>query len=270
MAVSSDEQEAIANHLAAIIPDGATLQMGIGGIPDAVLRKLHNHKHLGIHTELFSDGVVDLVERGVITNERKTFHTGKIVAGFVIGTQRLYDFVDDNPIVELHPSEYINDPFNIAKNERMVSINSAIQVDVTGQVCADSMGTRFYSGVGGQVDFVRGAARSVGGMPIIAMPSTARNGQISRIVPMLTPGSGVITTRNDVHYIATEYGVADLYGRPIRDRVRALIDIAHPDFRAELAEQAGETYGVRQWLGVHLSEDNGAGETESPKEISEA
>lgn len=270
MAVSSSEQEAIANHLAAIIPDGATLQMGIGGIPDAVLRKLHNHRHLGVHTELFSDGVVDLVERGVITNERKTFHTGKIVAGFVIGTQRLYDFVDDNPIVELHPTEYINDPFNIAKNERMVSINSAIQVDVTGQVCADSIGTRFYSGVGGQVDFVRGAARSVGGMPIIAMPSTAKNGTVSRIVPILTPGSGVITTRNDVHYVATEFGVADLYGRPIRDRVRALIDIAHPDFREELAEQAGEMYGVRQWLGAHLSGGSESAESESPKETSEA
>lgn len=245
MAVSSPEQEAIANHVAAIIPDGATLQMGIGGIPDAVLRKLHNHKHLGVHTELFSDGVVDLVEAGVITNERKTFHPGKILAGFVLGTQRLYNFVDDNPIVELHPTEYINDPFNIAKNDRMVSINSAIQVDLTGQVCADSIGTRFYSGVGGQVDFVRGAARSNGGMPIIAMLSTARDGQISRIVPTLDRGAGVVTTRNDVHYIATEYGVADLYGRSIRERARALIDIAHPDFREDLARQAYELYHVR-------------------------
>ncbi|MCD4687685.1 MAG: 4-hydroxybutyrate CoA-transferase [Anaerolineae bacterium] len=274
MAVSSSEQEAIANHLAAIIPDGATLQMGIGGIPDAVLRKLHNHRHLGIHTELFSDGVVDLVERGVITNERKTFHPGKIVAGFVIGTQRLYDFVDDNPIVELHPTEYINDPFNIAKNERMVSINSAIQVDLTGQVCADSLGPRFYSGVGGQVDFVRGAARSVGGMPIIAMPSTAKGGTISRVVPILTSGSGVTTTRNDVHYVATEFGVADLYGRSIRDRVKALIDIAHPKFRAELAEAAGEVYGVGQWVGVDLPADHGSGvangASASPQDISEA
>jgi 4-hydroxybutyrate CoA-transferase len=242
MADSSAEQEAIANHVAAIIPDGATLQMGIGGIPDAVLKKLHNHQHLGVHTELFSDGVVDLVEAGVITNERKTFHPGKILAGFVLGTQRLYDFVDDNPIVELHPTEYINDPFNIAKNDKMVSINSAIQVDLTGQVCADSMGTRLYSGVGGQVDFVRGAARSKGGMPIIAMPSTAKDGTISRIVPILTPGSGVITTRNDVHYIATEFGVADLYGRTIHDRTKALIEIAHPDFREELARAAHELY----------------------------
>ncbi len=244
MAISSPEQEAIANHIAAIIPDGATLQMGIGGIPDAVLKKLNNHQHLGVHTELFSDGVVDLVEAGVITNERKTFHPGKIIAGFVLGTQRLYDFVDDNPIVELHPTEYINDPFNIARNDRMVSINSAIQIDLTGQVCADSMGTRLYSGVGGQVDFVRGAARSNGGMPIIALLSTAKDGQISRIVPTLTPGSGVITTRNDVHYVATEYGVADLFGRTIRDRARQLVEIAHPSFRAELAEAAEKLYHV--------------------------
>ncbi len=247
MAVSSPEQEAIAEHLAAIIPDGATLQMGIGGIPDAVLRKLHKHKHLGVHTELFSDGVVDLVEAGVITNERKSFHPGKIIAGFLLGTQRLYEFVDDNPIVELHPTEYINDPFNIAKNDRMVSINSAIQVDLTGQVCADSIGTRLYSGVGGQVDFVRGAARSKGGMPIIAMLSTAKGGEISRIVPTLAPGAGVVTTRNDVHYVATEYGVADLYGRTIRDRARALVEIAHPKFRAELAEAAEKLYHVPVW-----------------------
>jgi 4-hydroxybutyrate CoA-transferase len=244
MAISSPEQEAIANHIAAVIPDGATLQMGIGGIPDAVLKKLLNHQHLGVHTELFSDGVVDLVEAGVITNERKTFHPGKIVAGMVLGTQRLYDFIDDNPIVELHPTEYINDPFNIAKNDRMVSINSAIQVDLTGQVCADSMGHRFYSGVGGQVDFVRGAARSKGGMPIIALLSTAKDDTISRIVPTLTPGSGVITTRNDVHYVATEYGVADLFGRTVRDRARMLVEIAHPKFRAELAEAAEQLYHV--------------------------
>jgi 4-hydroxybutyrate CoA-transferase len=244
MAISSPEQEAIANHIAAIIPDGATLQMGIGGIPDAVLKKLFNHQHLGVHTELFSDGVVDLVEAGVITNERKTFHPGKIIAGFVIGTQRLYDFVDDNPIVELHPTEYINDPFNIAKNDRMVSINSALQVDLTGQVCADSMGTWFYSGVGGQVDFVRGAARSKGGMPIIALLSTAKNETISRIVPTLALGAGVTTTRNDVHYVATEYGVADLFGRTVRDRARMLVEIAHPKFRAELAEAAEKLYHV--------------------------
>ncbi len=248
MAISSPEQEAIANHIAAIIPDGATLQMGIGGIPDAVLKKLHNHRHLGVHTELFSDGVVDLVEKGVITNERKTFHPGKILAGFVIGTKRLYDFVDDNPIVELHPTLYINDPFNIAQNEKMTSINSAIQVDLTGQVCADSIGSRFYSGVGGQVDFVRGASRSKGGMPIIAMMSTARDGEVSRIVPMLTQGAGVTTSRNDVHYVATEYGVADLFGRTIRDRARQLVEIAHPKFRAELAEAAEKIYHVQKFF----------------------
>jgi 4-hydroxybutyrate CoA-transferase len=253
MAASSPEQESIANHLAALIPDGATMQMGIGGIPDAVLKKLHNHKHLGIHTELFSDGVVDLVEAGVITNERKSFHPGKIIAGFLLGTQRLYEFVDDNPIVELHPTEYINDPFNIAKNDRMVSINSAIQVDLTGQVCADSIGTRFYSGVGGQVDFVRGASRSKGGMPIIAFPSTAKNGEVSRIVPTLTPGSGVITTRNDVHFIATEYGVADLYGRSIRQRAQALVEIAHPKFRAELADAAEQLYHVPKFFVPKMS-----------------
>jgi acetyl-CoA hydrolase len=192
--------------------------------------------------------VVDLVEAGVITNERKTFHPGKIIAGFLIGTQRLYDFVDDNPIVELHPTEYINDPFNIAQNDKMVAINSAIQVDLTGQVCADSIGPYFYSGVGGQVDFVRGASRSRGGMPIIAMPSTAKEGTISRIVPTLTPGSGVVTTRNDVHYVATEFGVADLYGRPIRERAMALVEIAHPNFRAELAEAAEQTYHVPRFF----------------------
>lgn len=257
MASSSGEQDEIANHLAAIIPDGATLQMGIGGIPDAVLQKLGNHKHLGVHTELFSDGVVDLVEAGVITNERKTFHPGKILSGFVLGTQRLYNFVDDNPIVELHPTEYINDPFNIAKNDRMVSINSAIQCDLTGQVCADSMGPRFYSGVGGQVDFVRGAARSKGGMPIIAFPSTAKDGEISRIVPMLTEGSGVITSRNDVHYIATEYGVVDLYGRTVADRAKLLVDIAHPKFRAELAEAAEKLYGIPKFFVPEMKQATG-------------
>ncbi|MBP8974056.1 MAG: acetyl-CoA hydrolase/transferase family protein [Anaerolineae bacterium] len=266
MAISSPEQEAIANHLAAIIPDGATLQMGIGGIPDAVLRKLYNHKHLGVHTELFSDGVVDLVEAGVITNERKTLHPGKIIAGFLMGTQRLYDFVDDNPIVELHPTEYINDPFVIAKNDRMVSINSALQIDLTGQVCADSVGTYLFSGVGGQVDFVRGAARSNGGMPIIAMLSTAKNETISRIVPMLEPGAGVVTTRNDVHFVATEYGVADLYGRTIRERARALIEIAHPRFRAELDEAAERLYHVPRLFVQEVpwaSQEGSPGEAES-------
>jgi acetyl-CoA hydrolase len=224
----------IGQHIAALIPDGATLQMGIGSIPDAVLQCLGQHKELGIHTELFSDGVIDLVEQGVITCSHKTFHPGKIIAGFLFGTQRLYEFVDNNPLIELHPSDYVNDPFHIAKNEKMVAINSAVQVDLTGQVCADSIGSRFYSGAGGQVDFIRGAARAKGGLPIIAMLSTAKNGRLSRIVPLLDEGAGVVTTRNDVHLVVTEYGVASLYGKTVRQRARELIAIAHPQFRDEL------------------------------------
>lgn len=235
---SSELHLKVGQHIAGMIPNNATLQMGIGSIPDAVLQNLTNHKDLGIHTELFSDGVVDMVERGVITCRRKTFHPGKIVAGFLFGSQRLYNFVHDNPIIELHPTDYVNNPFNIAQNEKMVSINSAISVDLTGQVCADSIGSRLYSGVGGQVDFVRGAARSKGGMPIIAFLSTAQNDTASRIVAQLASGSGVVTSRNDVHYIATEYGVAELHGRTIRERVQALIRIAHPKFREELLQQA--------------------------------
>jgi 4-hydroxybutyrate CoA-transferase len=235
---SSPVQDRIADHIAELIPDAATLQMGIGGIPDAVLRRLTNHKNLGIHTELFSDGVMHMIEMGVITCAAKTRHTGKVVAGFVLGTQVLYDYIHDNPVFELHPTEYVNDPFIIASHDHMVSINSAIEVDLTGQVCADSIGNQFYSGVGGQVDFVRGASRSKGGMTFIALPSTAKNGTISRIVPMLKPGSGVTTTRNDVHFIATEYGVADLYGRSISERVAALVNIAHPNFRDDLLAYA--------------------------------
>ncbi len=231
-------QMRIAEHIAELVPDGATLQLGIGGIPDAVLLYLRDKKDLGIHTEMFSDGVVELVERGVITNERKTIHRGKIIVGFVLGSQRLYDFIDNNAMVEFHPTDYVNDPFVIAQNDNMVAINSAIEVDLTGQVCADSIGPKFYSGVGGQVDFIRGAARSKGGKPIIALPSTAKNGTISRIVPMLKPGAGVTTTRNDVHYVVTEYGVAYLHGKTIRQRVNALINIAHPDFRDELRREA--------------------------------
>lgn len=235
---SSELHMKVGQHIAGMIPDGATLQMGIGSIPDAVLQNLTNHKDLGIHTELFSDGVVEMVERGVITCRRKTFHPGKIIAGFLFGSQRLYDFVDNNPIIELHPTDYVNNPFHIAQNDKMVSINSAISVDLTGQVCADSIGTRFYSGVGGQLDFVRGAGRSKGGMPFIAFLSTAKNDTASRITPMLEPGSGVVTTRNDVHYVATEYGVASLHGKTIRERAHALIRIAHPKFRDELMHQA--------------------------------
>jgi len=233
-----DLEKAIGAHIAEMIPDGATLQLGIGAIPDGVLHYLQDKRDLGIHSELFSDGVVDLVERGVVTNERKTLHPGKIIAGMLLGTRRLYEFSDDNAMVELHPQDYVNDPFIIAQNENMIAINSAIEVDLTGQVCADSIGPKLYSGVGGQVDFVRGAARSKGGKPVIALPSTAKKGTISRITPMLKPGAGVVTTRNDVHYVVTEFGVADLYGKTIRQRVEALIGVAHPDFRADLRKQA--------------------------------
>lgn len=237
---SSELHLKVGQHIAGMIPDGATLQMGIGSIPDAVLQNLTNHKDLGVHTELFSDGVVDMVERGVITCRRKTFHPGKIIAGFLFGSQRLYDFVDNNPIIELHPTDYVNNPYNIMQNDKMVSINSALSVDLTGQVCADSIGARLYSGVGGQLDFVRGAGRSKGGMPVIAFLSTAKNDTMSRITPKLEHGSGVVTTRNDVHYIATEYGVASLHGKTIRERAQALIRIAHPMFREDLTRQAKE------------------------------
>lgn len=233
----------IGQHIAGLIEDGSTMQMGIGAIPDGVLHFLSDKRDLGVHTELFSDGVMKLVQEGVINNERKTLHTGKIVAGFILGSHKLYDFVDDNPIVELHPTEYVNDPFIIAQNEKMISINSAIEIDLTGQVCADSIGPKLYSGVGGQLDFVYGAARSKGGKPIIALPSTATPGggeAISRIVSTLKPGAGVVTTRNHVHYVATEYGVAQLYGKTIKQRAQALIAIAHPDFRPDLEKQARE------------------------------
>ncbi|NWF69067.1 MAG: acetyl-CoA hydrolase/transferase family protein [Chloroflexi bacterium] len=254
MADPSPVQHVIAEHVASLIEDGATLQTGIGGIPDAVLSFLGDRRNLGIHTELFSDGVIELVEQGVITNEAKTLHPGKMVAGFVLGTQRLYDFIHDNPIVELHPTEYVNDPFRIAQNERMVSINSALEVDFTGQVCADSIGHRLYSGVGGQVDFIRGAAHSKGGKPIIALPSTAKDGKLSRIVWELQPGAGVVTSRNDVHYVVTEFGIAYLHGKSIRQRVLALLNIAHPDFREFLAAKARElNYISAVYTGVNLS-----------------
>jgi acetyl-CoA hydrolase len=233
----------IAEHIADLIPDGATMQMGIGAIPDAVLNFLHTKKDLGIHSEMISDGVIGLVESGVITNARKTIHQGKIVVGFILGSQRLYSWVDNNPLLEFHRTEYVNDPFVIQQNDRMVAINSAIEVDLTGQVCADSIGPKFFSGVGGQLDFIYGSSRSKGGVPIIAMPSTAvmKDGTVvSKIVPMLKQGAGVVTSRNHVHYVVTEYGVADLYGKSIRQRARALIGIAHPDFRADLEKQAKE------------------------------
>jgi len=243
----SDVVEKIAGFIADLIPDAATMQLGIGAIPDAVLKFLFNKKDLGIHTELFSDGVIDLVNAGVLTNAQKSLHPGKIVSGFLIGTKRLYDWADDNPLIELHRTEYINDPFVIAQNDRMVAVNSAIEVDLTGQVCADSIGPKLYSGVGGQVDFIYGASRSKGGVPIIALPSTnvMRDGAVlSKISAMLKHGAGVVTTRNHVRYIVTEYGVADLYGKTIRQRATQLINIAHPDFRDDLRKQASELHYI--------------------------
>jgi 4-hydroxybutyrate CoA-transferase len=228
----------VAEHVASLIPDGATLQTGIGGIPEAVLAFLGDKRHLGIHTEMFSDGVIELIESGVIDGERKSLHRGKAVAAFVLGTRRLFDFIQDNPMFEFRSISYTNDPFVVAQNERMVAINSALQVDLTGQVCADSIGTRPYSGFGGQLDFIRGAARSRGGIPIIALPSTALQGKVSRIVPVLEPGGGVVTSRADVHYVVTEYGIAYLHGKSLRERAEALINIADPRFRAELEEFA--------------------------------
>lgn len=235
--------EKIAGFCADLIPDGATMQMGIGAIPDAVLKYLFHKKDLGIHTELFAEGVIDLVEAGVLTNARKSIHTGKIVAGFILGTQRLYNWVDDNPLIEFHRTEYVNDPFVIAQNDRMVAINSAIEIDLTGQVCADSIGPKLYSGVGGQLDFIYGASRSKGGVPIIAMPSTSvmRDGTVlTKIAPMLKQGAGVVTSRNHVRFVVTEYGVAELYGKTIRQRAQNLINVAHPDFREELTRKARE------------------------------
>ena len=238
MGATTETVQRIADHVAGLIPDGATLQTGIGAIPDAVLTRLDNHKDLGIHTELFSDGIIDLINRGIINGERKTLHPGKVIGGFVLGTQRLYDFIHDNPVIELHPQDYVNDPFVIAQNARMVAINSAVEVDLTGQVCADSIGPRLYSGVGGQLDFVYGASRSQGGVPVIALPSTALGGKASRIVAMLKPGSGVTTSRNHIRFIVTEHGVADLYGKTVRQRARALIAIADPAFREDLERSA--------------------------------
>ena len=241
--VSEKENEVyqkIGAYIADLIEDESTMQMGIGSIPDATLNFLDNKRNLGVHTEMFSDGVIKLVEQGVITNEKKTLHAGKMVASFVLGTRLIYDFIDNNPVVEFHPSHYVNDPFTVARNRKMVAINSALQVDVTGQVCADSIGPRLYSGFGGQVDFIRGAARSEGGKPIIALPATAKDDSISRIVPQLLPGAGVTTNRADVHYVVTEYGVASLFGKTVRQRVNELIHIAHPKFREELRAYAKE------------------------------
>jgi acyl-CoA hydrolase/GNAT superfamily N-acetyltransferase len=228
----------IGQNVASLIPNGATVQTGIGRLPHAVLAALTNHHDLGVHTEMLSDSVVDLVEAGVINGRKKTLLPGKIVTSFVMGTRRLYDWVDDNPAVEMRPSDFTNDPATVARNERMISINSALAVDLTGQVSADTLRGRFFSGIGGQVDFVRGAARSRGGRPIIALPSTADDGRISRIQSALEAGAGVVTSRGDVHYVVTEYGVADLWGKNVRERAMALIAIAHPDHRSELLAEA--------------------------------
>jgi acyl-CoA hydrolase len=234
----SEIAKTIGANIADLIEDGSTLQLGIGEIPDAVLYYMHSKKDLGIHSEMVSDGVVELIEKGVINNEKKTLHPGKVIVGFVLATRKLYDFLDNNPIFEFHPNRYTNDPFIISRNEKQVAINSAIEIDLTGQVCADSIGYNFYSGIGGQVDFIRGAARSKGGKPIIALPSTAANDTISRIVPHLKEGAGVVTSRGDVHYVVTEFGVAYLHGKTVRERCQALIKIAHPKFRDELMKEA--------------------------------
>jgi len=234
----SEISRAIGHHAAELIEDGATLQMGIGEVPDAILHELKDRRDLGIHTEMFSDGVVELFEAGVINGEAKTLHRGKIVASFVIGSKRCFDFLHNNPFVEFHPTDYVNDPFVIAKNDRMTAINAALAVDLTGQVCSDSIGRSIYSGFGGQADFIRGSARARRGRPIIALPATAKDGKLSRIVDTLADGSGVVTTRADVHYVVTEFGIADLHGRSLRERARALIGVAHPDFRETLLEAA--------------------------------
>lgn len=244
----TEVEEKIGQFVASLVDDEATLQLGIGAIPNAVLKYLDNKKNLGIHSEMVSDGILDLLESGVITNDAKTVLPGKTAISFAMGSKRLYDYLDNNPSVEFQTSDYINDPFIISQNNKMTSINSALQVDLTGQVSADSIGTNLYSGFGGQVDFVRGAARSRGGKAIIALPSTAKNGQVSRITTFLSKGSGVVTSRADVNYVVTEYGIAELHGKNLRERAKALIAIAHPDHRHRLLQEASEL----KWLdGSH-------------------
>jgi len=258
----------IGGHVARLVDHGSCLQLGIGAIPDAVLGFLTDKRHLGVHTEMFSDGMLPLLENGNVDNSRKAVHAGKTVTSFVMGSRRLYDVVDDNPSIEFRPSDHVNDPRIISQNDGVVAVNSALQVDLTGQVCADSLGYRFYSGIGGQVDFIRGAAMSRGGKPIIALPSTAMGGTVSRIVPHLDEGAGVVTSRGDVHYVVTEFGAAYLHGKTIRERALALINVAHPDFRQELLdfvkgkhyvyedervwEQAVNPYPV-EWESVYLA-----------------
>ena len=234
LAEASDVEQRIGELVADLVEDGSCLQMGIGAIPDAVLARLGNKHDLGVHTEMFSDGLIPLVLGGVITNAKKRVHAGRIVASFVSGTRKLFDFVDDNQLVEMHPCDRTNDTALIAKNDRVVAINSALEIDLTGQVCADSIGHRIYSGIGGQMDFIRGAARSAGGKPIIAMPSTASGGKVSRIALELKAGAGVVTTRGHVRWVVTEHGAVNLHGKTLRERGEALISVAHPDVRASL------------------------------------
>ncbi len=238
----SDEETRIGKFCAELIDNGATLQMGIGAIPNAVLNALGNHKNLGIHTEMFSDGVIDLVEKGVINGKKKRIHPNKIVAGFVMGSRKTYDFIDDNPEVAMLDIAYVNDTAVIRRNPKVTAINSAVEIDLTGQVCADSIGTYHYSGVGGQMDFIRGASLSEGGKPIIALPSVTRKG-VSRITPYLKEGAGVVTTRAHVHYVVTEYGIANLYGKNLKQRAQALTQIAHPDHREALEKATFDRFG---------------------------
>ena len=241
-ATLTEQDIAIGKNVASLIEDGATLQMGIGAIPNAVLSQLGNHKNLGIHTEMFADGVLPLYEKGVVNNMNKKFDKGKIVSTFLMGSKRVYDFIDDNPGVAMMDVGYTNDPFIIAQQPKMTAINSALSVDITGQVNADSLGIKFYSGSGGQLDFIRGAAASEGGKPIIALPAVTNKG-VSKICPTLLNGAGVVTTRFDVHYIVTEFGIADLYGKTLQERAKTLINIAHPDHRETLDKAAFERFG---------------------------
>jgi 4-hydroxybutyrate CoA-transferase len=237
---STEIERAIASHIVPLIRPASTIQMGIGGIPDAVYECIDGNLELGIHTEMISDRAMRAIQRGVVTGNQKTLHQGKVIITFALGSEELYEFLNDNPLIESHPVEHVNDPFIISQNDNMVAINAAVEVDLTGQVCSDSIGPYIYSGFGGQVDFIRGAARSKGGRPIIALPSTAKNGTMSRIVPYLKQGAGVVTSRADVHYVVTEYGATNLFGKNLRERAEALIEIAHPKFRGDLEKAAKE------------------------------
>jgi acyl-CoA hydrolase/RimJ/RimL family protein N-acetyltransferase len=249
----TDVTRQIAEYIAALVEDGSTIEFGIGRIPQALLTFLKHKKDLGVHTEMVSDGIIDLIESGAITGARKTMDRGKVVASFALGTKRLYDFIDNNPAFSFHPTEYVNDPYIIRQQHKMVAVNTALEVDLTGQVCADSIGSKFFSGVGGQVDFNRGAAKSRGGKAIIALPSTAKGGTVSRIMTHLSPGAGVVTTRAGVHYVVTEYGVAYLHGKSVQERALALISIAHPKFRADLLKEAIEA----KYLSAELADKEG-------------